>query len=118
MFKIKMQYQPSGMVTTSSGGFFSLASDRVTTPIIIRAQAMILMVVTVSPKSSTPQMILVIGSKVVKIAAVEAPTCLMPICSSDRATTVQSSANTIEIYQASASKSSMSVGQYPYRRYP
>ena len=46
-------YQPSGTVTASSGGFFCFASDSVTTPVIIRAQATILIVVTVSPKSST-----------------------------------------------------------------
>lgn len=77
-----------------------MARDKVTTPVMIRAQATILIMVTVSPNSSTPQIILVIDSKVVKIAAVDAPTCLMPICSSDRATTVHSRAKTVEMNQA------------------
>ena len=111
-------YQPSGTVTASSGGFFCFASDSVTTPVIIRAQATILIVVTVSPKSSTPQIMLVIGSKVVKIAAVEAPTCLMPICSSERATTVHSNANTVEINQPAASESSKSIHLFLCQRSP
>lgn len=89
------EYQLSEALALSL--MFPLASESITTPIMIREQAMILTVVMVSPRRITPQTILVMGSKVVRIAAVEAPTYLMPIWSRERATTVQSREKAREI---------------------
>lgn len=79
---------------------FCFAKDKVTTPTRIKAQASSLMPVSFSPNRITLKITLVIGSKVVKIATGAAPTCLMPTCNKESATTVQSKAKMKEIIQA------------------